>query len=156
MTISDAVLWIELLLVGCIIGGGVYQRTSLIPEWGGALPGSVVRYFRGTNAAAAISRFWKTVLPPASIGMFAAVALNWRFVDRRPWVGLAGAFYFANIAATVVYFFPHGVTPLMLRSGEGMSDDEITRMAKSWILWDWIRLAGVVAIFFFLLGAIKA
>jgi len=156
MTLRDGALWIELLLIGAIFGGAVYQRTSLIPEWGGALPDSVIRYFRGTTAAAAISRFWKTVLPPATLMMIVAVAVNWSIADRRLWIGIAGSLYLVNIVATIVYFFPRGVTPLMLRAGEGMTGDEITRMAKAWIFWDWVRFVGLIAIFFCLLRALKS
>ena len=56
--IAVILLWSVLVLVGTMFGASVYQRISLIPEWGGALPQSVLLYFRDPQAGQAIDRFW--------------------------------------------------------------------------------------------------
>jgi glycerol-3-phosphate acyltransferase PlsY len=151
---AEAALWTELLLIGIILGATVYQRISLIPEWGGALPGSLIAYFKGTRAAASIGRFWICVLPPTALVMIVTVIANWPFRARRRWIGIAAAFFFAMLIWTEVYFVPHGVIPLMVHAGAGLSPDEITRMANAWIFWDWFRLAGTIATFFTLVKAV--
>ena len=152
--IGEALLWMALLLVGIIIGASVYQRISLIPEWGGALPDSVVTYFRGTNAGASIGRFWANVLPPTALFVLAATAFNWPERARRRWLGVGALLFFAMLAWTEVYFVPKGVIPLMVHAGAGLSGDEITAIAKAWIFWDWFRMAGTVAAYLALLRAL--
>ena len=44
-SVAAVLLWSVLVFVGTMFGASVYQRISLIPEWGGALPQSVVAYF---------------------------------------------------------------------------------------------------------------
>jgi hypothetical protein len=148
---GEALLWIALLFLATIIGAEVYQRISLIPEWGGALPDSVITYFRGTHAAASIGRFWISILPPSALFVIAATALNWPERARRRWLGIGALLFVAMLAWTEVYFVPKGVIPLMAHAGEGLSPEEITRLAKSWIFWDWFRMAGTVAAYFALL-----
>ncbi|HYX29675.1 MAG TPA: hypothetical protein VE863_14005 [Pyrinomonadaceae bacterium] len=142
--IGEALLWMGLLFIGTIIGAEVYQRISLIPEWGGALPDSVITYFRGTHAAASIGRFWLSVLPATALVVVAATAFNWPERARRRWLGVGALLFVAMLVWTEVYFVPKGVIPLMAHAGEGLSSDEITRLAKSWIFWDWFRMAGTV------------
>lgn len=154
MCLADVTLWLELLLVGILVGASVYQRISLIPEWGGALPDSVVKYFRGTTAAAAIGRFWASILPPLVVMMIVTVSLNWAYAGRRQWTGIAGLLMVALVLWTVTYFLPKGVVPLMEKGAVGMEPDEITRMAKAWIFWDWFRMAGSIAAFFALVKAV--
>lgn len=151
--IGEPVLWAALLFVGVIIGASVYQRISLIPEWGGALPGSIATYFQGTNAANSIGRFWSTVLPAAALVLIVAVLTNWYAPARRLWLGVAALLFFAMLVWTEVYFIPKGVIPLMVRAGAGLSPDEITRRAQAWIFWDWFRTAGTVAAYLALLKA---
>ena len=47
---AEVLLWSVLVLVATMFGASVYQRISLIPEWGGALPQSVTLYFRDPHA----------------------------------------------------------------------------------------------------------
>lgn len=154
--LAQITLWLVLFLAAVMVGGTVYQRISLIPDWAGALPNSVITYFRGTSAASSIGRFWTTVLPPMAVLLVLALIANWSVRARRWAVGLATVLFFAMLIWTAVYFVPKGVIPLMERAGEGLSPDEITRMAKAWIFWDWFRVAGTIAMFFALAKAATA
>ena len=49
---------------------------------------------------------------------------------------------------------PKGVIPPFDRDGAGMTPDEITALARSWIFWDWLRMAMIAAAFFALLRAL--
>jgi len=152
--IGEVSLWVALLLVGIIIGASVYQRISLIPEWGGNLPDSVGTYFQGTTNAAAIGRFWENALPPTAIMVVLTLLTNWPERSRRKWLIVGAIFFFAMLAWTAIYFVPSGVIPLMVRAGAGLSGDEITRRARAWIFWDWFRMAGTAAAYFSLLKAL--
>ena len=150
---AEAALWLALLFLGTMLGASVYQRISLIPEWGGSLPQSVVTYFHGTTAGASIDRFWKSVTPLTALLIIVAIIANRSALSRRKWLGAAGLLFFAMLIWTAAYFIPRGVIPLMQRGGEGMSPDEITRTARAWIFWDWFRMAGTVASYLCLLKA---
>ena len=141
---GEVFLWGAILLVGVIIGASVYQRISLIPYWGGDLPGSVVTYFQGTTAAASIGRFWTTILPPTAIFVLVALLANLPDRGRRKWVIIAAILFIAMLIWTAIYFVPSGVIPLMERAAAGLSADEITQRAKAWIFWDWFRVAGTI------------
>jgi len=143
--IAEALLWIALIFLSTIIGAEVYQRISLIPEWGGSLPDSLITYFRGTHAAASIGRFWIGILPPAALFVISAAAFNWPERARRRWLVIGALLFVAMLVWTELYFVPKGVIPLMAHAGEGLSREEITRLARAWIFWDWFRMAGTVA-----------
>ena len=151
---GEVFLWAAILTVGVIVGASVYQRISLIPYWGGDLPGSIVTYFQGTSAAAAIGRFWETVLPPTAIFVALALLTNWPNRRRRKWLVIAATLFFAMLIWTAVYFVPSGVIPLMVHAGAGLSPDEITQRARAWIFWDGFRVAGTIAAYLLLLKAL--
>jgi hypothetical protein len=130
---GDVSLWLALLLLATMLGASVYQRISLIPEWGGSLPQSVVTYFHGTSAGASIDRFWKSVTAPTALLIIVAIVANRPALARRKWLGAAGILFFAMLI--------------------WMSPDEITRTARAWIFWDWFRMAGTVASYLCLLKA---
>jgi hypothetical protein len=137
-------LWSVIVLVGTMFGASVYQRISLIPEWGGALPQSVVSYFSDPNAGQAIDRFWTAVTAPTAAAIILALVVNWPFVDRRRWIASGAILFFLLLAWTAVYFIPKGVIPLMVRGGSGLAPEAITQMARAWIFWDWFRMAGTL------------
>jgi hypothetical protein len=142
--VAVVVLWSVIVLVGTMFGASVYQRISLIPEWGGALPQSVVDYFRNPNAGQAIDRFWTLVTPPTAVAIILTLIVNWPFVGRRRWIASGAVLFFVMLAWTVAFFIPQGVIPLMVRGGDGLAPDAITRMARAWIFWDWFRMAGTL------------
>jgi hypothetical protein len=125
----------------------------LIPEWGGALPQSVALYFNDPRAGQAIDRFWTLVTAPTALTLVLSLVLNWPAAVRRRWIATGAILFFALLAWTVVYFIPQGVMPLMVRGGEGLAPEEITRMATAWIFWDWIRMAGTLVSYLCLLQA---
>jgi hypothetical protein len=143
--LSGVLLSTVLVLVGTMFGASVYQRISLIPEWGGALPQSVVAYFGDPRAGQAVDRFWTGVTAPTAVAIILALALNWTSAARRRWIGSGAALFFVLLVWTVVFFIPQGVMPLMVRGGSGLTPDAITEMARAWIFWDWFRMAGTLA-----------
>jgi len=140
-------------MLSTMLGASVYQRVSLIPEWGGSLPQSVVSYFHGTGAGASIDRFWTGVTAPTALLVIFATLANRPALARRKWLAGGAILFFVMLAWTAVYFVPKGVVPLMQRGGDGMSPEEITRTARAWIFWDWFRMAGTVAAYLSLLKA---
>src|SRR5689334_19656306 len=102
--VADCFLWAVLVLVGTMFGASVYQRISIIPEWGGNLPGSAVTYFRGTTNGQAMGRFWMGVTGPTAITVVLAALLNWRGVERRRWMVAGAILFFAMLAWTAMYF----------------------------------------------------
>src|SRR5262245_4897839 len=142
--LAIALLWTVLVLVGTMFGASVYQRISLIPEWGAALPQSVVAYFGDPRAGQAVDRFWTAVTAPTSIAILLALIANWPFAEKRRWIARGAILFFLLLAWTVAYFIPKGVMPLMVRGGSGLAPDVITQMARAWIFWDWFRMAGTL------------
>lgn len=153
--VGEVLLWTALFLVSIILGASVYQRLSLIPEWGGDLPGSLVTYFQGTTAAASMGRFWASpILPAAALLLIGTLVANWQDQGRRAWLGIASVFFLAALIWTFVWFVPQGVIPLMAQAGAGMTPQEITARAQAWIFWDWFRMALTAAAYFALLQAL--
>ena len=99
--LAAVLLWSVLVLVGTMFGASVYQRISLIPEWGGALPQSLVLYFRRSPAGQAIDRFWTLVTAPTAIAIILALVVNWPLVARRRWISRGAILFFVMLAWTV-------------------------------------------------------
>jgi hypothetical protein len=78
--LATVLLWSVLVLVGTMFGASVYQRISLIPEWGGSLPQSVADYFRDPRAGQAIDRFWTLITAPTAVAIILALIVNWPLV----------------------------------------------------------------------------
>ena len=142
--VAAVLLWGVLVFVGTMFGASVYQRIALIPEWGGALPQSVVLYFGDPRAGQAVERFWTVITGPTALVIILALIANWPFTARRRWISAGATLFFVMLAWTVVYFIPSGVTPLMVRGGAGLAPEAITQMAQAWIFWDWFRMAGTL------------
>jgi hypothetical protein len=151
--LAAIVLWSALVFVGTMWGASVYQRISLIPEWGGARPESAILFFRGTSAGESIDRFWTAVTAPAALAVLLALVLNWPAVARRRWIAPGALLFFVMLAWTAVYFIPRGVVPIMQRGGVGLTPDAIAQMARAWIFWDWFRMAGTLGAYLCLLKA---
>jgi hypothetical protein len=73
-----------------------------------------------------------------------ALALNWPEAARRRWIAWGAGLFFAMLAWTAIYFIPRGVSPLFEHGGEGLPPEAIASMARSWIFWDWFRMAGTL------------
>ena len=151
--IGECFLWLTILAMGVITGAGLFQRMSLIPAWTRDLPGSVVAHFKGTMAAQDFSRFWATVVPVSALLVVGTLIFNLADRSRRGWIAAGAALFGAVFAATLLYFVPKGVVPLMVRAGEGMSGEEITRVMRQWVFWDGFRMAAMVGCFFAFLKA---
>ena len=74
--VAALLLWSVLVFVGTMFGASVYQRISLIPEWGGALRQSVVTYFGDPHAGQAIERFGTLVTAPTAVLVILALIVN--------------------------------------------------------------------------------
>ena len=151
--LAEALLWLAIVMSGVVFGASVYQRVSLIPEWGGNLPDSVTDYFKGTNQADASARFWRGALPPTGLCILLTLIAAWPDRGRRTWVALALGLYLVALVWTAVYFIPKGVVPLMEQAASGMTPEEITSTARAWIFWDWLRMALTLG---FVLALMKA
>ncbi|MGH7586547.1 MAG: hypothetical protein ACREMH_09895 [Gemmatimonadales bacterium] len=151
--LAEFLLWIAIVMAGIVLGASVYQRIALIPEWGGYLPQSVIDYFGGTTAAAASGRFWTRFLPPTGLVLLLTLVAGWPDRQRRPWLALAFGLYLAAMVWTALWFIPEGVVPLMQQAGAGMTPDEISSRARTWIFLDWFRTALALG---FLLALLQA
>jgi hypothetical protein len=152
--IGESILWLTVLAMGVITGAGLFQRMSLIPAWTRDLPGSVVVYFKGTMAAQDFSRFWATVVPVSALLVIGTLIFNLADRPRRRWIAIGAGLFSAVFAATLLYFVPKGVVPLMVRAGAGMSGEEITRVMRQWVFWDGFRMAAMVGCFFAFVKAV--
>ena len=151
--IGEAILWLTILAMGVITGAGLFQKISLIPAWTRDLPGSVVTYFKGTMMAQDFSRFWGTVVPASALLVVGTLIFNLADRARRKWIAVGAGLFGAVFVATLLYFVPRGVLPLMVRAGAGMSGEEITRVMRQWVFWDGFRMVAMVACFFAYLKA---
>lgn len=151
--IGEIVLWLTVFAMGLITGAGLFQKMSLIPAWTRDLPGSVVTYFNGTMMARDFARFWGTVVPVAALLVVGTLIVNLADRARRKWIAIGAGLFGAVFLATLLYFVPKGVLPLMVRAGAGMSGEEITRVMRQWVFWDGFRMVAMVGSFFAFLKA---
>lgn len=143
--ISDLLLIVALLMGAVMLGGTVYQMLVINPAWGGDLPGSLPRFFQGSQWPAAFARFWAhPVLSMYPLFLIGALTALWPDRRRRAWLLATLGLVVVVAVWTGVYFIP-AIDVLFVRAGAGLTPAQITAQAGAWLFWDRIRFVLITA-----------
>lgn len=136
------ILWLWVLVVTLLMGGGIFEHLVLTPLWAGSPPDSVTSWPYGVVQA----RFFGVLTPLAFLLSLAlSVASRWMPRQQRKWALIAGIAMIVLGVATVSFFVPI-LQKTQATRGAGLSGDEITRLVNQFKMWNWARwLVGISA-----------
>jgi hypothetical protein len=129
------ILWLWVLAVTILIGGGIFEHLVLTPLWAGSPPESVTAWPHGVVQA----RFFGVVSPLCFLLSLALIIASWWMPRRqRKWALVAGLSMLLLGVATVSFFLPI-LQQTQATRGAGLSGEEITRLVNQFKTWNWVR-----------------
>ena len=148
-------LWYSILAWGTWVGGTLYQMLVVVPMWSAAPPESVREFFQGTSYLDHIVNFFGPPFMAARVlPVFIALALAWRLPRLRRLLGFASLCFVATVVFTLAFIYPINDT-LFFQAGGELADEEIRRLARTWIWADRLRFGVGVLAFLALLRAFR-
>lgn len=141
LNIPLIVLWLWVLAVTILMGGGVFEHLVLTPLWAGSPPESVTSWPHGVPQA----RFFGLITPLCFLLSVALIVVSWWMPrQQRKWALVAGISLLVLGIATVSFFLPI-LQKTQATGGAGLSGEEITRLVnqfKTWNLARWMLSIG--------------
>lgn len=144
-------LWISVIAWALWFGALMYEMNVVTPLWSGNLPQSAVEWNSRPNFMLIPTPYYVPVALTTILSSLLAAILGWK-TENRILLALSFICAIGTLAFTLTYFFPRNEV-LFLNKNTGLSGEEITAIAKSWINANYIRVA-IMAIGFF--AALKA
>jgi hypothetical protein len=135
-------LYITILLLGCVLGANIYNSVVDAPNWGSAIPASLdaaKQYF----AVADPGSFYRVASPAAQVAGLLSIIFGWRLGGRmRILTALALALAVLGDVMTFTYFYPRNA---IMFGANVFSNEELTNAWTGWTFMNHIRSAIVLA-----------
>jgi len=129
------ILWLWVLAVTILIGGGIFEHLVLTPLWAGSPPESVTNWPYGVVQA----KFFAVLTPLSFVLSLALIIASWWMPrQQRKWSLVAGIVMLVLGVATVSFFVPI-LQKTQATRGAGLSGEEITRLVNQFKTWNWAR-----------------
>ena len=139
-TVSQTVLWLWVLAVTFLMGGGIFEHTVLTPLWAGSPPESVTQWQYGSVQG----KFFRIVSPLCYLISLALIIFCWRMPrGQRNWSLVAALSTIVVGVATFAFFIPI-LQKTQATRGAGLSGDEITMLVNQFTSWNWARWIVIV------------
>ena len=120
------VLWLWVLAVTILMGGGIFEHLVLTPLWAGSPPESVTQWQYGVVQA----KFFGLVSPLCFLLSLALIIASWWMPrQQRKWALVAGISMLVLGVATFTFFLPI-LHKTQATRGSGLSGEEITRLVN--------------------------
>ncbi len=135
LNIPLIVLWLWVLAVTILMGGGIFEHLVLTPLWAGSPPESVTQWPYGVVQA----KFFGLVTPLTGLLSLALIIVSWWMPrQQRKWALVAGVSSLLLGVATVSFFLPI-LHKTQATKGAGLSGEEITTLVNQFKTWNWAR-----------------
>jgi len=135
--IIRATLWLFVLSLTILTGGGIFEHVVLTPLWAGSPPESVT----GWPYGAIQGKFFRVASPLYYLFSLALIIGSWWMPRRqRGWALVAGLSGVMVMLTTAFFFIPI-LQKTQATRGAGLSGDEITRLVNQFVTWNWGRYA---------------
>ena len=129
------VLWLWVLAVTILMGGGIFEHLVLTPLWAGSPPDSVTSWPYGVVQA----KFFGVVSPLCFLLSLALIIASWWMPrQQRKWALVAGISMLVLGVTTFSFFVPI-LQKTQATRGAGLSGEEITRLVNQFTTWNWAR-----------------
>jgi hypothetical protein len=129
------ILWLYLLSLTILIGGGIFEHVVLTPLWAGSPPESVTAWQYGVVQA----KFFSIASPLYGLFSLALVIASfWMPTQQRKWALVAGICGITVMLTTIFFFIPI-LSKTQATRGAGLSGEEITRLTNQFVNWNYGR-----------------
>ena len=137
--VGEGLLWLLVIWVGIQLGGGLYEKRVVVPQWSSAPPSEIGAAITRSGQEASALRFWAFVSPPVVLLALANGVAAWQsHAGHRPWWLAASALVALYTAFTYAYFVP---TMLRLWKAEQLAPAKVQTMVFWWTHLNYLRLA---------------
>jgi len=131
----QVILWLYLLSLTILIGGGIFEHVVLTPLWAGSPPESVTAWQHGVVQA----KFFSIASPLYGLFSLALVIASfWMPTQQRKWALVAGICGITVMLSTIFFFIPI-LSKTQATRGAGLSGEEITRLTNEFVNWNYGR-----------------
>lgn len=135
LNFTQLVLWLFVLSVTFLTGGGIFEHVVLTPLWAGSPPESVTQWPYG----AIQGKFFRVASPLYYLLSLALIIASWWMPQRqRVWAWVAGLSGILVMLVTVFFFIPI-LQKTQATRGAGLSGEEITRLVNQFVTWNYGR-----------------
>ena len=129
------ILWLYLLSLTILLGGGIFEHVVLTPMWAGSPPESVTAWQYGVVQA----KFFSIASPLYALFSLALMAASfWMPMQQRKWAWVAGICGITVMLTTIFFFVPI-LSKTQATRGAGLSGEEITRLTNQFVNWNYGR-----------------
>lgn len=129
------ILWLYLLSLTILIGGGIFEHVVLTPLWAGSPPESVTAWQYGVVQA----KFFSIASPLYGLFSLALIIASfWMPTQQRKWALVAGICGIIVMLTTIFFFIPI-LSKTQAMRGAGLSGEEITRLTNQFVNWNYGR-----------------
>ena len=133
--ILRAILWLFVLSLTILTGGGIFEHVVLTPLWAGSPPESVT----GWPYGAIQGKFFRVASPVYYLCSLALIIGSWWMPRRqRKWALVAGLSGIMVVLSTALFFIPI-LQKTQATRGAGLSGEEITRLVNQFVTWNYGR-----------------
>ncbi|MCA1622924.1 MAG: DUF1772 domain-containing protein [Acidobacteria bacterium] len=145
--IAQILLWIAVVAWSLWFGGLMYEMVVILPLWSSSLPESVMEWNARPQFVVNPTRFFAPVAVTTVLSSLLGLILGWKSGNRRIWLFLSAICAIVTLAFTLIYFFPKNEV-LFRNQFAGLSGEEVSIIARSWITANWVRVC-IMAVGFF-------
>lgn len=152
--IAQILLFISMVAWSLWFGGLIYEMVVVIPLWSSSLPQSVIEWNSRPQYVTNPTAFHAPVAVVTVLSSLLALMLGWK-TNRRIWLAVSAICAVVVLGFTIIYFFPKNEV-IFKNHFAGLSSEEISTIARSWITANWGRVILMALGFFAALRAYGA
>jgi hypothetical protein len=144
--IGPLLLSLFVVMVGIQLGGGLYEKQVVVPQWSSVPPDEVGDALQRSGQESSAYRFWAFVSPPVALLALANLVAAWRAKGspRRPWWLAASIIMVGYATVSYGYFVP---TMIRLWQADTMPAGNVTTSVFWWVRLNYVRsLLGLCAL----------
>lgn len=149
--IAQIIIFISTVAWSLWFGGLIYEMVVVLPLWSSSLPQSVIEWNARPGYVTNPTAFHAPLAVTTVLSSLIALALGWRS-KRRMWLVISAFCAVVVLGVTIVYFFPKNDV-IFKNQIAGLSGDQISEIARSWITANWGRVVLMALGFFAALQA---
>ena len=135
--IREVLLIIDIIGLGMLLGGGVYESIVMNPNYRSSIPQAIVslRQFMKVTTPA---NFFRIVSPITMLSLLATVLILWNSTNGKWW--FITAFVMLLIADSITYAFHYPRNKVLFINPLSSDNDLLSRLAREWQIGNLVRI----------------